>query len=78
MIWGVEMKVSWCLLVLIFLDDLVDGDLQGNVLIAGRTAIFVDPKLSSSHSLPLRDLSQVKTELLVVSSLMGKILVFLH
>lgn len=69
--------LSRYLLVLIFLDDLIYGNLQSDIVVAGMTAVLVDPKLCSSHRLSVRDLSQIKTELLVVSSLMRKIFIFL-
>lgn len=68
----------WYLLVLIFLDDLIYGNLQSNIVVAGMTAILIDPKLCSGHRLSIWDLSQIKTELLVVSSLVRKIFIFLH
>lgn len=41
------------------------------------TAVLIDPELCSSHRLSIWDLSQIKTELLVVSSLVRKIFIFL-
>lgn len=42
------------------------------------TAVLIDPKLCCGHRLPVRDLSQVEAELLVVSPLVRKIFIFLH
>lgn len=66
------------LLVLIFFDDLIYGNLQGDIVVASMTAVFIDPKFCCSHRLSIWDLSQVKTELLVVSSLVRKIFIFLY
>lgn len=65
------------LLVLILLDDLIYGDFQGDIVVAGVTAVLIDPELSGSHRLSIRDLSQIKTELLVVPPLVREILVSL-
>lgn len=45
------------LLVLIFFDDLIDGNLQSDIVVASVAAVLVDPKLCSSHRLAIRDLS---------------------
>lgn len=65
-------------LVLKLLDDLMNDNLQSYIVIAGMTAVLVDPKLCSSHCLSVWDLSQIKTKLLVVSPLVRKIFIFLH
>lgn len=54
---------------MIFLDDLIYGHFQRDVVEAGRTAVLIDPELCGSHRLPIGNLSQVETELLVVSPL---------
>lgn len=77
-----RLSTAWCelfrhLLVLILLDDLIYGDFQGDIVVAGVTAVLIDPELSSSHRLSIRDLSQIKTELLVVPPLVREILVSL-
>lgn len=66
------------LLALIFLDDLIYRNFEGDIVVAGVTAVLIDPELGRSHRLSVRDLSQVKTKLLVVSSLVRKIFIFLH
>lgn len=65
------------LLVLVLLDDLIYGNPQSNIVVAGMTVVLIDPELCSSHCLSIWDLSQIKTELLVVSSLVRKIFIFL-
>lgn len=66
------------LLVMIFFDNLIYGNLQGDIVVASVTAVLIDPKFCCGHCLSIWDLSQVKTELLVVSSLVRKIFIFLH
>lgn len=56
----------------------MNGNLQSNIIISGMASILIDAKLCRSHSLSIWDLSQIKTELLVVSSLVRKVFVFLH
>lgn len=65
------------LLVLVFLYDLIYGNLQRDVVVAGMTAVLIDPELGGCDRLALRDLGQIKAELLVVSPLVRKIFVFL-
>lgn len=50
-----------------FLQDLIDTDKKGLISKTTKDAVFVDPKLSSSNSLSLWNLRQIKLELLVVS-----------
>ena len=57
------------LLVLVFLDDLVYRDLEGDVLITSMAVVFVDAEFGGSQSFPVRNLSEVKAELLKVSPL---------
>lgn len=65
------------LLVLVFLYDLIYGNLQSDIVVAGMTALLIDPELGGRHRLALWDLGQIETELLVVSPLVRKIFVFL-
>lgn len=62
---------------MVFLYDLMYGDLQGDVVVAGMTAVLIDPELGGCDRLTLWDLGQIKAELLVVSPLVRKIFVFL-
>lgn len=66
------------LLLLVFLYDLIYGNLQGNIVVAGMTAVLIDPELGGCDRLALRDLGQIEAELLVVSPLVRKIFVFLN
>lgn len=65
------------LLVLVFLYDLIYGNLQSDIVVAGMAALLIDPELGGRHCLTLWDLGQIETELLVVSPLVRKIFVFL-
>lgn len=65
------------LLVLVFLCDLIYGNLQRDIVVAGMTAVLIDPELGGCDRLALWDLGQIEAELLVVSPLVRKIFVFL-
>lgn len=76
-----QFSTSWMTehsLVVVFFDDLIYRNLQSDVVVARMAAVLIDPKLCSSHRLSIRDLSQIKAKLLVVSSLVRKIFIFLH
>lgn len=64
--------------VLVFFDNLVYGDFERDVFIFAVTVVFIDAELGRGHSLAIRNLSQVKTELFVMSPLVGEIPVPLH
>lgn len=66
------------LLVLVFLDDLIYHNFEGDIIVASMTAVLIDPELCRSHRLSVWDLSQVKAKLLVMSSLVRKIFIILH
>lgn len=64
--------------VRVFLQDLIDADAEGLVIVTFVDEIFVYPKLGSSHCLPLWDTRQVKTELSVMPSNWQELLIVLH
>lgn len=64
-------------LILVFPYDLMYGNLQSDIVVAGMTSVLIDPELGGRHRLTLWDLGQIETELLVVSPLVRKIFVFL-
>lgn len=59
-------------------DDLIYSDFQRHIVVAAMAAVLIDAELRSGHRLALRDLSQVKAKLLVVSSLVRKVFIFLY
>lgn len=61
-----------------FLQHLVDADKEGLVFKAPRNAVLVDPKLSGCNGLTLRNLRQIKFELLVVPLVRRELLVILN
>lgn len=61
-----------------FLQHLVDADKEGLVFKAPHNTVLVDPKLSGCDGLALRNLRQIKFELLVVPLVRRELLVILN
>lgn len=62
----------------VFLEYLVDTDLECLIIKAFADVILVYPEFSSSHSFPLRDPGEIKPELPIVTALMMELSVMLH
>jgi len=59
----------------IFLDDLINANLNCFILKPAVASIFVYPEFSCCHCFSMWDLSEVKPKFLVVPSLVGEVLV---
>lgn len=66
------------LLSLMFLQNLVDADLEGLVVKPLSNIILIDPEFSCGHGFALWDFGEIEPEFPVVTSPMKELLIVLH